>query len=98
MNLARATAICSAHYEQRVFELAPDPTVNDDGRVRVGLLSISRAKPSDTWSIGQAPHHYYLDDADRQTTIDTLRNAGLQHITRITDAVEGALGRAWNLR
>ena len=80
------------------FQLAPDRTLNDDRLVRVGLIYVHRRRPSDNWSIGSAPHHYYLQDADRQATIDALQGVELQHATRITDAVEGALGERWDLR
>ena len=79
------------------FQLAPDRTLDDDGLVRVGLLSISRRRSRDPWSIGSAPHHYYLQGADRQATVDALLGVELQHSTRITDAVEGMLGERWDL-
>ena len=80
------------------FQLAPDRTLDDDGLVRVGLLSISRRRSGDYWSVGSAPHHYYLQGADRQATVDALLGVELQHSTRITYAVERMLGERWDLR
>ena len=80
------------------FQPAPDRMFDDDGLVRVGLLSISKRGARYNWSIGHAPHHYYLPDADRQATIDGLLGVELSHATRITDAVEGALGERWDFR
>ena len=80
------------------FQLAPDRTLSDDGLVRVGFLSVFRRLPRGHWGVGNAAHHYYLPDADRQATIDGLLGMELSHATRITDAVEGALGERWDLR
>ena len=79
------------------FQLAPGWPLDDGDLVRVGQLSLSRRRPMDNWTFGHAPHHYYLQGADRQATIDALLGVELQHATRITDAVEGALGRPWDI-
>ena len=80
------------------FQLAPYGTLSDDGRVRVGFLSVSRRHPNDIWCFGGGPHHYYLEGADLQATIDALLGVELQLATCITDAVEGALGERWDIR
>ena len=79
------------------FQLVHAWPFDDDTPVRVGLLYVHRRRPSDNWGIGSAPHHYHLPDADLQATIDALLGVELQHATRITDAVEGALGERWDL-
>ena len=80
------------------FQVAPDRTLSDDGLVRVGMLSIFKRRPSDNWAIGHASHHYHLQDADTETTVNALLGVELHHATRISDAVEGALGEPWDLR
>ena len=79
------------------FDVVPDCPYNEDVQVRVGLLRISRRSPNDDWSIGSDPHHYHLKGADLQGTIDALLHAQFQHTTRLTDAVEGALGERWDV-
>jgi hypothetical protein len=79
------------------FQVAPDRTLNDDGLVRVVFLTIYKNHPRDMWAVGSGGHRYHLQDADRQATIEALLGVELQHATRITDAVEGALGSSWDL-
>ena len=79
------------------FEVVQDYPYNEEVEVRVGLLCISRRHPNDNWSVGHDPHHYHLQGADLQATIDALIQAQLQHTTRLTDAVQGALGEPWSL-
>ena len=77
------------------FRLDHDWAPDDDGVVRVGLLRWSRNGPGDHWSVGHAPHHYSLPNADRQATIDAILGVELQQAIRIIHAVEGASGEAW---
>ena len=79
------------------FERVDDQTYNEDVDVRVGILRVSRKSRADSWSVGTEPHHYHLAEAGLQATIEALKGTELQHTTRFTDAVEGALGEQFNL-
>ncbi len=72
------------------FELVPNWPLDSGIPVRVGFMCVHQTRSG--WGFGTAPHHYYLKDADLQTTIDALSGMELQHATRITDLIRRALG------